>query len=359
MENINDQNSHLFDVRSKMSSQRPNIDSIAEQYHASDENAREQLFADFFQSHYDPSRSGGESLASNLDLLVDSLSLRPPVDPARESGKDDLSNAFQEVISGMYMFCLANPSGIDFAWSAMLNFISRLGTMTLCNEQVDAKAVAMSDLQWWVGTNASGDPCDLSDDGPLAHPSDITVCSLTRQAWETNAPQQLEKLALNRKARKDHIVNKIIQGRALRDGYANSTPRHFRGAYELRFIEMALKREPDQPLLDGAYQSSADVVAATFLLRACAKSLLASLPDEGCIFDSPMRLDALEAGPEGKDERLQGWKKALEAYIVDFHQQSNTHSFAIANYAALALENLQDPRDESIEELLAWDKIVF
>lgn len=330
-----------------------------ERYHSSDDDAREQLFGDLFQSHYDHHQNGHEALAIKLKALISSLRLRPPVDPARESGRDDLSNAFQEMISGMYKFCLCKPLGIDFAWNAMLNLIAQLEPMTLCNERVDARAVAVSDLQWWIAINASGDSCDLSDDGPLASLSDITTLSVNQQLWKNNAAEQLQKLSLNRKARRDHIVNKIIQGRALRDGYSNSTPRHFRGAYELRFIEIALKRKPGEPFLNGPYQSSADVVAATFLLRACAKSLLASLPHEGCNFDESMQLDALEPGSEGKEERLMGWKKALEAYIFDIQEQSNMHSFALANYAALAFENLQNPRDENINELLAWDKAVI
>lgn len=54
-----------------------------------------------------------------------------------------------------------------------------------------------------------------------------------------------------------------------------------------------------------------------------------------------------------------GWKMALEAYIVDLQEPSNMHSFALANYAALAFENLQNPRDENIDELLAWEKAVI
>jgi len=341
-----------------------NIDTseLSARYHSSDEDAREQLFADLFNSHYHEPQTSSESLAENLTALIKTLDLLPPVDPVNNGKQDDISSALQEAYGGMYKFCLSTPPGIDYAWKTTILFVSTLGNMTLRQQKVDAKAVAISELKWWISEYASGDQaCDMSDDGELAQPNDITILAVSPQQWQQDPAEQLTKLALNRKTRKDHIVNRIIAGRALRDGYAAASPTRnlYAGAFELRFIEVALLRKEGQPLFDGPYRSSADVIAATFLLRSCAMSLLDSFPSEGAVFDEPMQLTPLKAGQEGRDERLQSWRRALETFIVGFQSQSNASSFAVATYAAMALDNLKSPRDEGIGSLLAFDNILF
>lgn len=116
--------------------------------------------------------------------------------------------------------------------------------------------------------------------------------------------------------RRDNVVDKVIQARALRDGYAATSPTSFRGAYELRFIEIVLMPSKGEMLFNRHYQSSADAIAATFLLRGCARSLLDSLPQEGFDFAKSMHLPPLKAGKQGKEERLQGWKDALKGFVL-------------------------------------------
>jgi len=347
-----------------MMSTKIDTGALSTKYYAGDEDAREQLFANLFNSHYHGPQTSPEPLAENLTALIKSLDLLPPVDPVGNGKQNDLSTALQETYGGMYSFCLSTPPGLDYAWNTIMSFISTLCTITLRQQQVNATEIAISELKWWISEYASGAPaCDMRDagDGALANPNDTTILAVTAQQWQQDPTSQLAQLALNRKARKDHVVNRIIAGRALRDGYAAASPTRnlFAGAFELRFVEVALLREGGRPLFDGPFRGSADVVAATFLLRSCARSLLDCFPGEGAWFDGPMQLAPLKAGLEGREERLRWWREGLEAFIVGQQSQSHASSFAVAAYAAMALENLKSPRDESIESLLAFDNIVF
>ena len=104
----------------------------------------------------------------------------------------------------------------------------------------------------------------------------------------------------------------------------------------------------------GRRQSSGDAVAATFLLRACAKSLLASLPGGGCEFHEVREMASIGIGEVGRSVRLGMWKKALEGFVVGAQG-----GFEMICYAGLALKNLRDPRDEGSEELFSWGRVVF
>ena len=100
-------------------------------------------------------------------------------------------------------------------------------------------------------------------------------------------------------------------------------------------------------------KNSGDAIAATFLLRACAKSLLDCLPDEGCEFHELWEMVPVEAGEEGRRTRLGMWKEALEGFVV-----GERGWFEMMGYAGLALENLRDPRDERSEELFSRGNVV-
>ena len=108
----------------------------------------------------------------------------------------------------------------------------------------------------------------------------------------------------------------------------------------------------------GSGMSTADVIAATFLLRACAKSLLACLPGEGCEFHELWDMVTVEAGEEGKITRLGMWKAALEMIVVGKWRAANGES-GLMGHAGLALENLRDARDEGSEGLLSWGCVDF
>ena len=144
----------------------------------------------------------------------------------------------------------------------------------------------------------------------------------------------------------------------MRDGFAPKGPRGtaFEGACELRFIETALRccRNDALPRVGGRCENSGDVIAATFLLRACAKSLLACLPDEGCEFHELWEMAPVGAGERGKVDRLEMWREALERIVVGARG-----GFEMMGYAGLALESLRYPRDEGSEELFSWGNVVF
>jgi hypothetical protein len=268
----------------------------------------------------------------------------------------------QELCWGMQRFCLSAPPGIDYAWNATMLFISQLGKIHIEPGQFDTHAFVATNLKYWIAEFASDDHCGM--DGVTSssvRDDDISVITVTRSQWDANSVEQLANLAQNREARKRCVVHKVIAARALRDGFAPPGPRQtaFSGACELRFIESALHCRHNGTVYDGGHcQSSADAIAATFQLRACAKSLLALLPSEGCEFHDLWEMPAIEAGAEGRTARLRAWKEALERIVVD-EQRAGRCEFALMGYAGLALENLRNPRDETSEELFSWGSIVF
>jgi hypothetical protein len=149
---------------------------------------------------------------------------------------------------------------------------------------------------------------------------DASIISVTRDQQDTNSDEQLANLAQNREARRRCVVHKVIAARALRYGSAPAGPRNkaFAGACELRSIETALQWRPNSVISTvGRYHSSADVIAATFQLQACAKSFLACLPNEGCEFHELWEMETVGAEKEGKAVRLGTWKEALERIVVN------------------------------------------
>lgn len=335
-----------------MGSEPANIETLTQRYHASDDEAREQLFQDLYTSHYDGPRTTPNALANTLKALILSLDLLPTT-----AGAETIYIVvIQELCWGMQRFCLSAPPGIDYAWNATALFISLLGRMQVEPGQFDIHAFVADNLKYWIAEFASDDHCDMDNvtSSPVRE-DDASIISVSRSQWADDSAEQLANLAQNREARKRCIVHKVIVARALRDGYAPSGPRQtaFSGACELRLIESAL-----QCRHNGTHQSSADVIVATFQLRACAKSLLACLPIDGCEFHELWEMPPIEAGEQGRTIRLRAWKEALERIVVG-EQQGGRRDFALMGYAGLALENLRDPGDETSEELFSWERVIF
>lgn len=74
----------------------------------------------------------------------------------------DLETAFQEVDSGIQIFCHAYPSSIDYAWDSMVALVMMFKGNCLSQEH-NAHHLAVDGLDW-VAEYASGDPCSLNDD---------------------------------------------------------------------------------------------------------------------------------------------------------------------------------------------------
>jgi hypothetical protein len=328
---------------------------LVERYRASDDDGREKIFADLFKSYHNESNTSPSDPSAAIEQLLLAL-MSQEISTSEEPF--DLETAFQELYSGMQIFCHASPSHLDQAWNSTINLINSLKENELAQKH-NAHHLAVDGLEVWIAENASGDSCSQNDNENPTRPLDPSILSVPDALWKQDATKQLSKLAANRARRRNNIVNKVIQARALRDGYAATSPTTFRGALELRFIEVALMRGKGEVLFNGHYQSSADVIAATFLLRGCARSLLDSLPGEGFQFGDSMHLPALKAGEKGSEERLQGWKEALEGFVVGGGGERGNDDFALMSYAALALENLSRPRDETSSELFSWDNLTL
>lgn len=190
---------------------------------------------------------------------------------------------------------------------------------------------------------------------------DGSIVSVTQRRWDRDGAEQLANIAQNREARRQCAVHKVIAARALRDGFAPPGRRNtaFSGACELRFIESALQCRRNGTVFGGdRCQNSANAIAATLQLRACAKSLLAALPSEGCEFSELWEMAPVGAGEKGQSVRLEMWKEAMKRTVID-GQHGWKGDFALMGYAGLALENLNDPRDEASDELFSWGNIVF
>jgi hypothetical protein len=334
------------------------IETLSQRYHKSDDEGREQLFQDLYTSHYNGPRTAPDALANTLKTLLLSLDIVPTT-----AGAETMYIVvIQELCWGMQRFCLSAPPGIDYAWNATTLFVSLLAQMHIKPGQFDTHAFVADNLKYWIAEFASDDHCGMDNvTSSSVRDDDASVISITRLQWDEDSDEQLHNLARNRNARRRCVVNKVIAARALRDGYAPAGPRNtaFAGACELRYIECALQWRPDGSMTTvGRCQSSGDVIAATFQLRACAKSLLASLPSEGCEFYDLWEMPPIEAGEQGRTARLKAWKEALERIVVD-EQRAGRRDFALLAYAGLALENLRDLRDETSEELFSWGSIVF
>lgn len=343
---------HLLERMSSQDQALPQ--DLVEQYRTSDDDGREKIFAGLFKSHHTGHNTPPNGATASIEGLLLTLMSQS------STGEDDfdLETAFQELYSGMQIFCLACPSSLDYAWDSTINFINMLKGNELANEH-NAHHLAIDGLETWIAENASGDPCSMSDDENPTRPTDPSILRISDTLWDQGAAKQLSKLASNRLKRRDNIVNKVIQARALRDGYASTSSTNFMGALELRFIEVAFMRSKGELLFNGHYQSSADVIAATFLLRGCARSLLDYLPEEGFTFGESMYIPPLKAGKEGKEERLQGWKEALKYFVISCGEQRSENDFALACYAGMALENLSNPRDETSADLFLWANIAL
>jgi hypothetical protein len=180
----------------------------------------------------------------------------------------------KELCWGMQRFCLSTPPGNHYAWNATTLFsISMLGQTPIEPGQFDTHAFVADNLEYWIAKFPSDDRC--------------SIISITRNLSDDDSTKQLANLAQNREARKECLVHKVVAARALRDGYAPAGPQNpgFPRAYQLRYTEYTLQWRPNSTISTvDRFQSSGDVIAATFQLIACAKSLLACLPDEACEF---------------------------------------------------------------------------
>jgi hypothetical protein len=341
-----------------MATKYANIQDLSRQYHESDDEGRERLFEELYTSCYRGPRTVPDDLANTLKALL----LLLDVLPTTAGAETMYVVVIQELCFGMQRFCLSTPPGIDYAWNATTLFISQLGKIHIEPGRFDTHAFVADNLKYWIAEFASDDRCDMDNvtSSPVRD-DDVSVISVTRDQWDENSTEQLANLARNREARKRCIVHKVIAARALRDGYAPKGPRNtaFAGACELRYIESALQcRHSSAMSTVDRCQSSGDVIAATFQLRACSKSLLDCSPVEGCEFHEVWKMPPIEAGEEGRTARLRAWKEALERIVVD-EQRAGRGDFALVGYAGLALENLGDPRDETSEELFSWGSVVF
>lgn len=288
-----------------------NVRALVQQYYKSDDEGREQLFQDLYASHYNGPCTSPDDLANTLQSLLLSLNILPTT-----AGAETMYIVVvQELCWAMQRFCLATPPGIDYAWNATMLLISLLGRMLIEPGQFDIHAFVADNLKYWVAEFASDDHCDMTNvtSSPVRD-DDASVISVTQSQWDDDSDEQLANLALNHEARKRCIVHKVIAARAVKDGFAPTGPRDtaFPGACELRYIESALQCKQNDTTPNGdRCQSSGDAMAATFQLRACAKSLLASLPGGGCEFYKLWEMAPVEAGEEGRTGRLGMWKKAL------------------------------------------------
>ena len=342
-----------------MASEPANLQTLVQQYYKSDDEGREQLFENLYTSHYNGPSTAPDHLANLLKGFLLSLDLLPTI-----AGAETMYIVIiQELCWGMQRFCLFVPPGIDYVWNATTLFISLLGQMPIEPGGFDTHTFVADNLKYWIVEFASDDHCDMDNvtSSPVRD-GDGSVISIPQDQWDKDSAEQLANLSQNREARKRCIVHKVIAARALRDGYAPPGPRStaFSGACELRFIETALRccRNDAVDRAGGRCENSGDVIAATFLLRACAKSLLECLPREGCEFHELWEMASVKAGEEGKVDRLGMWKEALERIVVG-EQRAANGGFEMMGYAGLALDNLRDPRDETSEELFSWEKIVF
>lgn len=334
------------------------VQALSQQYHESDDEGQEQLFQDLYTSHYKGPRTAPDDLANTLKPLLLSLDILP-----RTSDTETMYVVVgQELCFGMQRFCLSTPPGTDHAWNPTTRLISQLGQIPLEPGQFDPHAFFVAELKYWIAEFPSDDHCNMDNITSIpVRKDDASIISVPRTQWDNDSTEQLANLARNREARKGCVIHKVIAARALGDGYAPRGPQNtaFPGACELRFIESALQCRQNGTIPGGGVcLNSADAIAATFQLRACAKSLLASLPSEGCELHELWEMAPVGAGEEGRSVRLGMWKEALERIVVG-EQQGGRCDFALMGYAVLALMNLRDPRDETSEELFSWANIVF
>ncbi|KAM0714485.1 hypothetical protein Q7P37_010272 [Cladosporium fusiforme] len=332
------------------------IESLSQTYHERGDDGREQFFEQLYTRHHEGPRTRPKTLAKTLKDLLLSFDLLP----ARSDASTLEIEVIHEICWGMQRFCVAPPQGIDYAWDATMLFISQLKRLSVQPGQFDSHAFALNETRHWVAEFPSDDHGGFDNHtSSQVQDTDSSIFAITLSEWQENKAEQLANLSQNRDARRRCVVRKVIAGRALRDGYASKAARNtgFSGPCELCFIEWALRCSSSNRAASLDFQTSADAAAATFLLRAGAKSLLDRLPAAGCHFHELWGLEAVGAGKECKSNRLEDWKRALERLIIDEHVVGR--GFGVAYYAGLALENLRDPRDETSEELFSWDRIVF
>lgn len=331
------------------------LQALVQQYHEGDDEGRERLFEGLYTSHYSGPRTVPDDLANLLRALLLSLDLLPTT-----AGAETMEIVvISEICFGMQRFCLSQPPGIDYAWDATTLFISLLDQIRVEPGRFDIHAFVLEDFEDWIAEFPSDCCCDMDNvtSSPVRN-DDASIISVPQSQWDENSAEQLANLTRNREARKRCVVHKVIAARALRDGFAPPGHRNtaFKGACQLRFIESAL--ECGTIPGGGRCRNSAEAIAATFQLRAGAKSLLASLPSGGCEFHGLWEMAPVEAGQEGRGVRLRMWKEALERIVID-GQQDGKRDFTLMGYAGLTLENLRDPRDETSEELFSWASVVF
>lgn len=334
----------------------PDIDTWCKQYHDGEDDRREEMFAGLYTSHYHGPDTAPEELARLLTQLVLALDVLP-----KKSDVDTLQIiVFMELFWGMQLFCVATPTGIDFAWNATDAFIKGFKGVEVAKGEFDVYEFAVDQLKYWTSEFCSDIRCYMQGvtSASDVRDGDSSVLSIKQNDWNGDATEQLANLARNRKERRHCVVNKVLAARALRDGYVYPGPGGslFQGARELRDIEFPLQRTGERGVDDG-YQSGCDVIAAMFQLRACARTLLDVLPKEGCVFPERYRIEPLGPGETGRSDRLSAWKQALSEFIVG--EKAGRSDFAVMAYAGLALENLREPRDESSVELFSFDNLVI
>ena len=318
------------------------------------------MIENLYAKHYNGPKTSPEELATYLVALF----LHPGALPELAGSDPTHVNIMNELCWGMKCFSLATPTAIDFAWGAISLLVKRLKAeaQDLAPDQFDPHDFAVTEIKEWVDQFLTGSACHMTGETHNdVRDNDSSILSITPNEWEASPQQQLLNLEENRRARRETIVDKVILARALRDGYVKSLPisTTFMGREQLIYIEQAFQRteRTGKWYVDDYNQTGCDVIAAMFLLRACARTLLDRLPRRGYEFHSSDKIPNVAFGQKGKVERVGGWKRALTEFVVG--EKAAKRDFAFMAYAGLALENLQAPRDETSAELFSFDKMVF
>lgn len=334
----------------------PDVDALCKRYHDSDDVGRQQLFTELYTSHY----HGPNTVPNELTKVLTSLVLASDTLP-KKAGVDTWDVVIiGQVFSGMQCFCFSTPMGIDFAWDATASFVNGFKDLGVAQDGLDIHDFAVDRLKRWISLRCFTSCCDMRDvsSNNDVRGGDASVLSITPHEWTGDATRPLANLARNRKERRQCVVNKVIAARALRSGYADSEPGEglFPGAEDLHEIEFTLESAGHRGV-DGGNWSTSDIIAVTFQLRACAKTLLDILPQDGCEFPWWFKIADLDPGEGGRSDRIERWKHALAGFILG--EKARRSDFEVIAYVSLALENLREPRDESSAELFSFENMVL
>jgi hypothetical protein len=164
-----------------MSYGKSEIKQFFDRYGQSDEDGREQLFEELFALHYHTPQPVPDDLANMLKEIIISTHMLP-----KEANSDTMQvYIMQELYDCFHNFCMSNPSEIDYAWTAMVLFIAKLGKLKGTEDEFDAQAFAVTELMWWIAGSCSDNHCDMSHTtSKSVLDSDSSILSITRAEME-------------------------------------------------------------------------------------------------------------------------------------------------------------------------------